>query len=58
MLTLTLTFETRDVTQDLLEASHLINGTKRALNHLRQNGFEKMMANVTSFCEKKTTLRC
>ncbi|XP_022004126.1 uncharacterized protein LOC110901623 [Helianthus annuus] len=22
------------------------------LNHLRQNGFEKMLANVTSFCEK------
>ncbi|XP_021995641.1 zinc finger MYM-type protein 1-like [Helianthus annuus] len=42
--------------QDLLEASLLINGTKRALNYLRQNGFEKMLAKVTSFCEKNNIL--
>ncbi|KAJ9548729.1 hypothetical protein OSB04_021272 [Centaurea solstitialis] len=37
--------------QDLLEASKLINGTKQALNDLRQNGFEDLMKKVTSFCE-------
>jgi hypothetical protein len=37
--------------QDLLEASNLINGTKQALNDLRQNGFEDLLKKVTSFCE-------
>ncbi|XP_021985687.2 zinc finger MYM-type protein 1-like [Helianthus annuus] len=41
---------------DLLEAGNLINETKRALNALRENGFESMLEKVTSFCEK-TTLR-
>jgi len=36
----------------LLEAAKLINGTKRALNNLRQKGFDLMLAKVTSFCEK------
>ncbi|XP_076932771.1 uncharacterized protein LOC143598446 [Bidens hawaiensis] len=38
--------------QDLLEASKLISGTNRALNYLRQTGFDKMLVKVTSFCEK------
>ncbi|XP_035842123.1 zinc finger MYM-type protein 1-like [Helianthus annuus] len=38
--------------KDLLEAANLINGTKRALNDLRQNGFEPMLEKVTSFCKK------
>ena len=38
--------------QDLLEASKLISGTNRALNNLRQTGFDKMLAKVASFCEK------
>ncbi|XP_021990942.1 uncharacterized protein LOC110887674 [Helianthus annuus] len=38
--------------KDLLEAANLINGTKRALNALRQNGFEPMLEKVTSFCKK------
>ncbi|XP_035840169.1 zinc finger MYM-type protein 1-like [Helianthus annuus] len=38
--------------KDLLEATNLINGTKRALNALRQNGFEPMLEKVTSFCKK------
>ncbi|XP_022031981.1 zinc finger MYM-type protein 1-like [Helianthus annuus] len=38
--------------KDLLEAANLINGTKRALNALRENGFESMLEKVTSFCEK------
>ncbi|KAJ0431919.1 hypothetical protein HanIR_Chr17g0853631 [Helianthus annuus] len=38
--------------KDLLEAANLINGTKRALNTLRQNGFEPMLEKVTSFCKK------
>jgi hypothetical protein len=38
--------------QDLLEASNLINGTKAALNDLRQNGFEDLLKKTTSFCEK------
>ncbi|KAK1410977.1 hypothetical protein QVD17_37520 [Tagetes erecta] len=37
--------------QDLLEAAKLINGTKSALNDLRQNGFELMLEKVKSFCE-------
>ncbi|XP_021984857.2 zinc finger MYM-type protein 1-like [Helianthus annuus] len=38
--------------KDLLEAANLINGTKRALNALRQNEFEPMLEKVTSFCKK------
>ncbi|XP_076960509.1 uncharacterized protein LOC143636913 [Bidens hawaiensis] len=38
--------------QDLLEAAKLINGTKRALNDLRQNRFASMLEKVTSFCVK------
>ncbi|XP_022019908.1 uncharacterized protein LOC110919971 [Helianthus annuus] len=38
--------------KDLLEAANLINGTKRALNTLRQSGFEPMLEKVTSFCKK------
>lgn len=38
--------------KDLLEAANLINGTKRALNTLRQNGFEPMLEKVTLFCKK------
>ncbi|KAJ9536424.1 hypothetical protein OSB04_un000401, partial [Centaurea solstitialis] len=33
------------------KASSLINGTKQALNDLRQNGFEDLLKKVTSFCE-------
>ncbi|KAJ0559729.1 hypothetical protein HanHA300_Chr06g0203631 [Helianthus annuus] len=38
--------------KDLLEATNLINETKRALNALRQNEFESMLEKVNSFCEE------
>ncbi|KAI3687333.1 hypothetical protein L1987_81028 [Smallanthus sonchifolius] len=38
--------------QDLLEAANMINGTKGALNELRQKWFDEMLIKVTSFCQK------
>jgi precorrin-6B methylase 2 len=37
--------------QDILNAMVLISTTKSLIQNLRENGWEKLLASVTSFCE-------